>query len=178
MKKKIIFLDGDGTIWYPTKTKRSEKPHWVYDHPDTKDNHLEHLELTPDVEKVIKELQNRGILLVVISANPREESVAVEEIKTRIKHFNLQDNFLLVRSSSGDDPNGKGKIILEVLKDLNLEKEDALMIGDSYFYDYLAAKNVGVDALWIENSVSKIPDILPDDFRKINEVSGVLNLLD
>jgi putative hydrolase of the HAD superfamily len=175
MKKKIIFLDGDGTLWYPKKTKRSEKPHWIYEHPETKDNYLEHLELTPEAEKVIKELRERGIMLVVISANPREESIAVEEIKARLNYFNLQENFLLVRSSPGDDPNGKAKIILEVLKDLNLEKSDALMVGDSFVYDYLAAKNIGVDAVWIENPVSKIPEVLPDDMKTIKELADLID---
>jgi putative hydrolase of the HAD superfamily len=174
INKKIIFFDGDGTLWYPKKTKRSEKPHWIYDHPDTKDNYLEHLELTPEVEKAIKELKTKGIFLVVISANPREESVAVEEIKTRLKHFNLHDNFLLVRASPGDDPNGKAKIILEVLRDLNLEKQDALMVGDSYKYDYVAAQSIGVDAIWIENPISKLPEDLPKDFKTIRELSELL----
>jgi FMN phosphatase YigB (HAD superfamily) len=174
MKKKIVFLDGDGTLWYPKKTKRSEKPHWIYDHPDTKDSYLQHLELTPETEKVIQTLNAKGIFLVVISANPREESVAVEEIKTRLKHFNLHDNFLLVRASPGDDPNGKAKVILEVLNDLNLKKEDALMVGDSYKYDYLAARQIGVDAIWIENPISKLPEDLPEDFSSIKELSELL----
>lgn len=174
MSKKIIFLDGDGTLWYPKKTKRTEKPHWIYDHPDTKDNYLEHLELTPGVEKVISELKSMGMFLVVISANPREESVAVEEIKTRLKHFNLDENFLLVRSSPGDDQDGKAKIILEVLTDLDLEKQDALMVGDSYKYDYLAARQIGVDAIWIENPVSTLPEELPTDFKSIKELPDLL----
>lgn len=172
--KKIIFLDGDGTLWYPKKTKRSQKPHWIYDHPETKDNYLEHLELTPEVEKVLAQLKKNGLFLVVISANPREESVAIEEIKERLNHFNLHDNFLLVRASSGDDPNGKATIILEVLKDLGLEKEEALMVGDSYTYDYLAAKNIGVEAVWIENPVSNLPKELPEDIKSIKELSDLL----
>jgi HAD superfamily hydrolase (TIGR01549 family) len=122
----------------------------------------------------VKELKDKGVFLVVISANPREESVAVEEIKERLKHFNLLESFLLVRASPGDNPNCKGKIILEVLQSLGLEKKDALMVGDSYKYDYLAAKNVGVDAIWIENPISKLPEVLPEDFKNIRELSDLL----
>jgi FMN phosphatase YigB (HAD superfamily) len=177
MKKKIIFLDGDGTIWYPKLTKRTKKPHWIYDDPTTKNNHLEHLELTPDVEKTINTLKSKGITLVVISANPREKNVAIGEIKERLEHFNLSQHFLSVRSSPGDDSKGKAKIILEVLDALKFKKEDALMIGDSYYYDYLAAKEIGVDALWIENTVSKLPETMPEDLKSIKEVSDVLNVL-
>lgn len=30
--KKIIFFDGDGTLWYPKKTKWTKKPHLIYTH--------------------------------------------------------------------------------------------------------------------------------------------------
>ena len=176
--KKIIFLDGDGTLWYPKKTKRTEKPHWIYEHPDTKDNYLEHLELTPSIVNTLEVLKNKGILLVVISANPRSEDVAVKEIKERLKYFEIEKYFSFVRSSPGDDPDGKGKVILDILETLNLQKEDALMVGDSYYYDYLAAQKIGVDALFIENKVSKMPEIVPEVLRKISEVSDLLDMLE
>jgi hydroxymethylpyrimidine pyrophosphatase-like HAD family hydrolase len=34
--KKIIFFDGDGTLWYPKKTKYKEHPVWLYIDPVTK----------------------------------------------------------------------------------------------------------------------------------------------
>jgi FMN phosphatase YigB (HAD superfamily) len=40
------------------------------------------------------------------------------------------------------------------------------MVGDSYFYDYLASKEAGIDAFFIENSVSKMPDIVPTQYTK------------
>lgn len=39
-----------------------------------------------------------------------------------------------------------------------------------------AAKNVGIDAIWIENPVSTLPDILPINFQKIIELSDVLSM--
>ena len=41
-------------------------------------------------------------------------------------------------------------------------------------FDYLAAKNIGVDALWIENPVSKIPEEIPNDLRSVKELSEML----
>jgi beta-phosphoglucomutase-like phosphatase (HAD superfamily)/predicted kinase len=173
MKKKIIFLDGDGTLWYPKKTKRTEKPHWIYDHPETKDNYLEHLELTPDTKETLEKLKDLGVYLVVISANPRAEHMAVPEIKERLEHFGLTSFFYSVRSSLGSDPKGKAEVMLDVLNTIGLGKEGALMIGDSFVYDYLAAKEVGIDALWIENSVSKLPEVMPTDLKSIKELSDV-----
>lgn len=178
MKKKIIFLDGDGTLWYPKKTKRTEKPHWVYHDLETKDNYLEHIELTPKTKETLEALNVSGIYLVVISANPYAEDIAIKEIKERLEHFGLVNLFHSVRSSLGSDPQGKAGVMLDVLKVLNLNKEDALMVGDSYFYDYMAAKDVGIDAFWIENSVGKVPEVMPSDLQSIKEMSDILDILE
>jgi len=50
------------------------------------------------------------------------------------------------------------------------------MVGDSYFYDYFAARSVGIDAFFIENDAAKRPDKMPADFRAIGEVSDLLAL--
>lgn len=177
LKKKIIFLDGDGTLWYPKATKRTQKPHWIYHDPETKDNYLEHLELTPRTKEALEYLNKKGLYLVVLSANPYAEDIAIKEIKERLEHFGLMSLFYTYRSSEGNDPNGKASIILEILDTLRLEKQDALMVGDSYFYDYLAAKNIGVDAFFIENSVSKMPDEIPQDLQSIKEIYELVDIL-
>lgn len=177
MKKKIVFLDGDGTLWYPKTTKRAQKPHWVYHDSATKDNYLEHLELTPRTKETLEVLSGRGIHLVVLSANPNTEDIALKEIKERLEHFGLKSLFYAQRASDGNDPNGKAAIILEILSSLGLQKEDALMVGDSYFYDYLAAQNIGVDAFFIENEVSKMPDEIPQDIKSIKEIHELVDIL-
>lgn len=178
MKKKIIFFDGDGTLWYPKMTKRTQKPHWIYHDPITKDEYLEHLELTPKTKETLEALSDKGIYLVIISANPYAEGIAVKEIKERLEHFGLVGLFHSYHSSLGSDPQGKAGIMLEVIKTLNLDKEDALMVGDSYYYDYLAAKNIGIDAFFIENEVSKMPEIMPADLQSIKEVNELLNIIE
>lgn len=177
MKKKIVFLDGDGTLWYPKATKRTQKPHWIYHDPTIKDNYLKHLELTPRTKEALESLKEKGIYLVVLSANPYAEDIAIKEIKERLEYFGLTSLFYAYRSSEGSDPNGKALIILETLSSLGLDKRDALMVGDSYFYDYLAAKNIGVDAFFIENSVSKMPDEIPRDIKSIKEVYELVDIL-
>jgi putative hydrolase of the HAD superfamily len=178
VKKKIVFLDGDGTLWYPKKTLRAQKPHWVYADAKTKDNYLNHLVLTPGLKRTLRALREKGIHLVVVSANPYDEVAAVKEIREKLDYFGLADLFYAYRSSRGDDPNGKVAIMLEVLNELNLQKSDALMVGDSYFYDYLAAKNAGIDAFFITNTVSKMPEVVPTDLQSISEVSDLRDILE
>lgn len=177
MQKKLIFFDGDGTLWYPKKTKRTQKPHWVYTDPETKDSYLEHLELTPGTKEVFNFLHQKNIYIVVVSANPYSEEIANKELKERLEHFNLIDLVYTYRSSSGDNPDGKASIMLEIIRTLKLKKEQTLMVGDSYFYDYLAAKNVGIDALFIKNSVSKMPEKVPSDLKTIHEVGDLKDII-
>jgi phosphoglycolate phosphatase-like HAD superfamily hydrolase len=178
MKKKIIFLDGDGTLWYPSATKRTEKPHWVYHDEKTKDSYLEHIELTPKTKEALELLHKKGVCLVVISANPSDEEVAVREIKERLDHFGLSDLIYRCRASAGSDPNGKAAIMLETIQELGLSKEDALMVGDSYFYDYLVAKENGIDAFLIENDVARMPDTMPPDLQSVKEVWDLVEILE
>lgn len=178
MKKQLIFLDGDGTLWYPSATKRSQKPHWIYHDPTTKDNYLEHMELVPNVKESLLKLKEKGMTLVLISASPYPAEVADKELREKLEFFGLFDLFHSYRSSPGGRPEGKGEFLLEILESLHLTKDDALMVGDSYFYDYLAAKDVGIDALFIENEYAKMPEEIPTDLQVIREVSDLLNILE
>lgn len=174
MKKKIIFFDGDGTLWYPKATKRTQKPHWVYYDVATKDNYLEHLALTPGTRETLTWLKENDAILVVLSASPYDEKAAVREINERLNYFELSGLFDAVRASDGSNPAGKAAIMLEVIASFGLEKHDAIMVGDSYFYDYLAAKEVGIDAVFIENEVAKKPEEMPADLQSIKEIHDLL----
>ncbi len=153
-QKKIIFFDGDGTIWYPKKTKRSVAPHWIYKDATIGKDFLDHLILIPLVLKTLKELKKRGFIIVLISTHPHSPKVARALLREKITYFKLEkffDEFHAAR----DYPEGKGEIILEVLRKRNIFKSQALMVGDSYAYDYWSAKQVGVDCLLIKSEYLK-----------------------
>jgi phosphoglycolate phosphatase-like HAD superfamily hydrolase len=178
LKKKLIFFDGDGTLWYPRATKRTQKPHWVYHDVRTKDTYLEHLMLTPHAKETLEVLKRRGYYLVLISASPDANEVALTQIKEKLEYFNIMHLFHSYHASNGNNPSGKAAIMLEGIDKLDLDKEDALMVGDSYFYDYKAAMDIGIDALFIENTVSKMPDHMPNDLRPIKEIDTLVTMLD
>lgn len=58
-KKKIIFFDADGTLWYPKSTKYSKMPHWVYLESQNPDDYLKHLVVIPSVLKTLKKLKDK-----------------------------------------------------------------------------------------------------------------------
>ncbi|MGA1050382.1 MAG: HAD family hydrolase [Minisyncoccia bacterium] len=176
--KKVVFLDGDGTIWYPKSTKRTQKPHWVYNHPEIKRNYLEHMELAPKIIETLQTLNSLGVQLVLVSANPSPPKIAELELLEKLEYFNILNFFTSYHSSAGDDPMGKTSVILKVISSMGIKKDQALMIGDSYFYDYQAAKDSGIDAYWIRNNVTKNPEEFPKDLKALNEVYEILDLYD
>ncbi len=154
LNKKIIFFDGDGTLWYPIKTKYSEKPHWIYKDKNVQDYH-EHLILTPDVIEVLKKLKERGIITVILSTHPHEPSKAVVLLNKKVEYFKLGEFFTEVHATR-EYFLSKGEHIVEILKRLKIPKSKALMIGDSYIWDYKSARSIGVEALLIESTYSKV----------------------
>jgi phosphoglycolate phosphatase-like HAD superfamily hydrolase len=148
--KKIIFFDGDGTIWYPKNTKRKIVPHWIYSDKKIGDKYLEHLILTPSTLTTLKKLKKLGIILILLSTHPHPPKEADMLLKGKVRHLKLErlfDEFY----SSRDYPEGKGELIVRILKKKHIPKSKALMVGDSYRYDYLSAKKVGVDVFLIKS---------------------------
>ncbi|MBI2583891.1 MAG: HAD family hydrolase [Candidatus Aenigmarchaeota archaeon] len=149
MKKKIIFFDGDGTLWYPKKTRYVKHPVWLYKDRRFK-NHTNHLVMTPSALSTIKKLKRMGIITIVLSTHPYPTKEADAIIKHKIKHFELEKLFDEVHATRVH-PGSKGEFMLKILKKRKIPKSKALMVGDSYKWDYKPAKGVGVDALLIES---------------------------
>jgi FMN phosphatase YigB (HAD superfamily) len=174
MKKRAYFFDGDGTLWYPTSTQRTIKPHWVYQDPKTKNTYLEHLTLTPGVTELLPKLYKQEIFIVVISAHPGPHDQAMTEMHTKLTHFGLIEYIHSYHITPGNDPHGKTLAIREVISELGVKPSQAVMIGDSYYYDYLGARDAGIDAYWISNPSCKAPETFPEDLTTINEISDLL----
>ncbi len=151
--KKIIFCDADGTLWYPRKTKRKEDPSWVWKHGGDMNKLKKELMLIPTVFETIKKLRKKGIKFIVLSRSPHPPEKGDAIVAGIVKHFNLHDLFDEVHATR-DFNESKEAYILDILKKYNLSKKDALMVGDSYPYDYKGAKKIGVDAVFVDNDYS------------------------
>ncbi len=151
MNKQIIFFDGDGTLWYPERTKRSQKPHWIYFEESTKDNYLQHLILTPKVVETLNTLRAHGIKTAILSTHPQSAEEASRVLQEKVTHFGLLSLFDYIYATA-DYPKAKGQKALEILHRLHIAQADALMVGDSYKWDYQPMAEVGIDAALIDSS--------------------------
>ena len=173
--KQIIFFDGDGTLWYPKRTKYSKHPVWIYRDRRVK-NHNNHLTLIPSVLSTIKKLKKMGIITVILSTNPSPPKIADIYLKDKVKHFKLDKLFDEVYATRPKHES-KGHFIEKILTKRKIPKSKALMVGDSYLWDYESAKKRGIESFLIRSeymhehervkSVKIIINKLSDIFKHI-----------
>lgn len=168
MKKKIVFFDGDGTLWYPKKTKYAKHPVWLYKDKRYK-NHTNHLIMTPSALSTVKRLKKEGIIMVVLSAHPHLPKEADAIIKHKIKHFELKELFDEVHATR-DYQGSKGEFMLKILKERKIQKSKALMVGDSYKWDFEPAKENGIDALLIESKYEPMKKQVKNTIKKLSDI--------
>ena len=176
MKKKIIFFDADGTLWYPKKTKYTKHPVWVY--RQYLNTHLarKQIMLIPGVMKTLRKLKKIGMKLIVLSTNPREPKEANAIMQDSVKHFGIKDFFDEVHATR-DYHESKGEFILRIISKFGFTKKEALMVGDSYEWDYKPARDVGVDALLIEHNYEKSHPNTNKVKRRIRVLADVLRFI-
>jgi FMN phosphatase YigB (HAD superfamily) len=154
--KKIIFFDGDGTLWYPKDTKWSTQPHDKYNQPNYRDQDFAlHFVPTPNSLETLAQLKEKGIKLVLVSTTPHEDSETARQEKimkaTSLGFDTVLDEMLFAPNHR----EGKGEVIERVLAERHIPKSDALLVGDLYNWDYKPAKGIGVDALLLSTTYQK-----------------------
>ncbi len=173
LNKKIIFFDGDGTLWYPIKTKYQKKPHWVYKTEGTLEDHCRQLMLIPTVLTTLRKLKKLGMTTVLLSTHPQPPKEADALIHHKVRHFKLNEFFDEIHATR-EFHSSKGEFIAKILKERGIAKNDALMVGDNYHWDYRPARTVGVDALLIESDYMRSDPLAKRVKKTIKRLSDIL----
>lgn len=175
-RKKVIFFDGDGTLWYPRSTLRTRKPHWVY-LDETITDPITELVATPTAITTLQQIGELGIVRVLLSTSPLEQLEAFEHRKTIAKHvgvFDVLDDICI----APEVVTGKAEKIKMWLQEHKIDPKHALMVGDTYHWDIVAAQSVGVEGLLLngEHDLKATQDETIVDIV-IDDLSDVLSLL-
>jgi FMN phosphatase YigB (HAD superfamily) len=174
--KKVIFFDGDGTLWYPAKTKRTVRPHWVYHDPSINNPWAEFV-ITPTARETLTELGEMGVKRVLLSTSPQsEEDAIISRIKAarQVDVYHLLDDVQV----APEYVEGKGERIVALLSKYGFKTGDALMVGDTYKWDYESAANVGVEGLLIMSDYQQEYIEKLDKSRVITNLIEVINVID
>jgi FMN phosphatase YigB (HAD superfamily) len=110
--------------------------------------------MTPTALDTLKKLKECGIITVILSTHPQPPKEAAIIINHKVSHFKLNEFFNEIHATR-ERHESKGEFIIRTLKKHNIPKNRALMVGDSYYWDYKPARNVGVDALLIASDYQK-----------------------
>lgn len=148
---KAIFFDAVGTIMTMDviETKQHQK--------EAKDNGLtvhdyvvsfapKEWVLYPETVEILDKARQSGYKVALISNFNRK-------VHTIVESLGIKDKFDLILSSeeagaAKPDP----RIYQHALKHFDILAEEALMIGDNYESDYMAPKNLGMQALYLDRS--------------------------
>lgn len=98
----------------------------------------------PEVKEVLREL-HRKFKLIVVTNGPRELA------EVEIKQARLNSYFDRVFSATSDFNMVKktGELYLKILKTIDVSPAEAIHVGDNWVFDYLAPREVGIRAFFL-----------------------------
>lgn len=174
--KKIIFFDGDGTLWQPKDTKKYPQPWDVY--ADKTADVFEEMRVVPKAAEVLQTIGNKGLIRVLLSTSSLPKEQAMEHRRKMVAGVGLSGLLDKIYSTI-DYQEAKGEMILKILKAYKLHKKDALMVGDMYKWDCKPAQDVGVDALLINRpySFKHFENVRLSSVRQINRLDDILTFI-
>ena len=113
---------------------------------------------------------------MILSTHPSKPKEAQVMMNHKVKHFKIENLFDEVHATR-PYPESKGEFILKILKRRKIQKSKALMVGDSYIWDYEPARNNGIDALLIKSKYMHEHLSVKDVKVKINKLSDIFNYI-
>ena len=120
-----------------------------------------------DVKPTLSELKNKGLKIGLVSNGYKKDLDYVLGELDLEKWF---DSIVCIDSCNCAKPNKK--IFLFALKDLGINSDEAIFVGDSLKYDYKGALNVGIKPYLIDRT-----GIVKGNYDKIGSLTELLELI-
>lgn len=134
-----------------------------------------HFRLLPDARETVEYLADKYALTVISNgfAEVQHYKLKASGLLPYIKHVVLSDEVGVMKPAAG---------IFEIALQMNreefqvIEKQDVVMIGDSWNSDIEGARNAGIEAIWI-GGASGEEHALDEHVRKVERLREVTGLL-
>jgi len=147
-------------FFYEVEEFSTEQEEWFSEYYTL--NHEKELELYPEIDKLLKELKERGYLLAIATNAYRGSTLQ------SLGHLKVVEYF---SSIACYDDVGRGKpapdMLEKNLEDLKLDVKDAIFIGDSE-RDLMAAETLKMDYIMINWGFSNYQDAI-NTIKKLKE---------
>jgi len=151
---------GEGDVrWY-------EMNHWI-EHfglnttlEDILSKYESKIEVFPDVVPTLEKLESR-YTLILTTAMPREFlGVKIAKIKRFFQFdFSVISDFKQLKTPES---------YLTICERLNIPPSKLLHIGDHWDFDYIAPKEAGADAFFLDRHMNKVGDFVIHDLEELN----------
>ena len=120
------------------------------------------VQIYPEVVPLLEELK-KNFILIVITAMPRE--FLIPKMKKLEKYFKFSFSAL------SDFKELKNfKIYSKISKALKVRPEQMLHIGDHWEFDYLAAQEAGMNAIYLDRSNTKKGKFIVNSLREVKKI--------
>lgn len=125
---------------------------------------IKKLKFYPDVIDVIERLSEKNELIIISNASK-------EFIETEIETLGFEKYFSKIFSAvSNFNKTKKDEEIYEmVCKNLGIEKERMIHIGDNYEFDYLAPRKAGIKSFYLDRKGNENGEYVVKDLREFEE---------
>ncbi len=132
----------------------------------------QHADLNPGAAELIKDLKAKGKKIAIVTSSPRQQ------VETMLKRQQLLDDCnVLVCAEDTTKHKPHPEPLIKALEILQVDKSDAVMIGDTY-YDINAAKALGMDCVLYHSPMHDKFYDLTEEVKQNPPTHVVANLVD
>ena len=117
----------------------------------------------PEVHEVLGELHNRFELIVITNGMRELAEIEVEQGGLKgyfSRMFSATSDFGLVKKT--------GKFYLSIMKVLGVSPEGMVHVGDNWVFDYLAAREAGIRAFFLDREGKQSGELVVRDLREFS----------
>jgi putative hydrolase of the HAD superfamily len=117
----------------------------------------------PEVHEVLEELHRRFELIVITNGMRELAEVEVEQAGLKgyfDRMFSATSDFGLVKKT--------GKFYLDIMKVLGISPQEVVHVGDNWVFDYLAAREAGIKAFFLDRDGKQEGKFVVKDLREFS----------
>ncbi|ENQ3107886.1 putative hydrolase of the HAD superfamily [Bacillus sp. 491mf] len=173
---RFIELDNKGYVWKDKVYEQLLREYaissltWEQLLEDYINNFQHHCTPFPHMKNVLQELKNRGLLLGMITNGFTEFQLLNIHALNIEKHM---DTILVSEQEGIKKP--QADIFLRAIERLGVKPEESIFIGDHPENDVIAARNVGMHAIWKKDTFWGQPFIDEHVIEDLRELLHVVN---
>jgi putative hydrolase of the HAD superfamily len=117
----------------------------------------------PEVHEVLEELHRRFKIIVITNGARKLAEVEIEHAGLRgyfDRMFSATSDFGLVKKT--------GEFYSDILKEIGASPTDVVHIGDNWVFDYLAPRDAGIRAFFLDRDGEQSGDFVVRDLREFS----------